>query len=291
MMKLKAAVLVSALAICVAVFPVLLQSFDAVVRADGIALAADKDVPFVPTPDHVVEQMLSLAQVSEKDIVYDLGCGDGRIVVGAAKLGARGIGIDIDPERISDSNRRAQRENVTQRVKFIRQDLFESDISEASVVTLYLLPSVNMKLRPKLLKDLKPGARIVSFSFSMGGWEPDKISGLVLYWVVPANVSGQWKWNCPRSGEQMTLKLNQKFQKVKGTLSIGRETFPVKNAALSGNDLQFTAATKSLGKASAEYRCSLSGNVLKIKTGPAGSEESFATRTPASQTDIEGSNF
>jgi hypothetical protein len=113
----------------------------------------------------------------------------------------------------------------------------------------------------------------------------------VLYWVVPANVSGQWKWNCPRSGEQMTLELKQKFQKVKGSLSIGKETFPVKNAALSGNDLRFTAATNKAGKTTAEYRCSISGDVLKIKTGPAGSVGLFATRTPASQTDIEGSNF
>lgn len=290
-MKLKAAVLVPALAICAAVFPGLLLSLDGDVRADVIVTAAGKDVPFVPIPDHVVEQILSLAQVCETDIVYDLGCGDGRIVVGAAKLGARGIGIDVDPERISDSNMRAQRENVTQRVKFIRQDMFETDFSEASVITLYLLPSINMKLRPKLLKQLKPGARIVSFSFSMGKWEPDKISGLVLYWVVPANVSGQWKWNSPRSGEQMTLELKQKFQKVKGALSIGKKTFPVKNAALSGNDLRFTAATNEAGKTTAEYRCSLLGDVLKVNTGPAGSEGLFATRTPGSQTDVEGSNF
>lgn len=288
--KLVSALPVAALAISGAFFPAPLQSVDAAVRAEGIVLAAGKDVPFVPSPDHIVDQMLALAQVSKEDTVYDLGCGDGRIVVAAAKLGARGVGIDIDPQRISESNRRAQRENVSSKVKFIRQDFFEADISEASVVTLYLLPSVNMKLRPKLLKGLRPGTRVVSFSFSMGDWEPDKMSGMVLYWVVPADFSGQWKWVCPRSGEQMVLSLKQKFQNVKGTLSVGKQTYRIGSAAVSGNYLRFKTATKAPGTA-AEYRCSLSDCLLNISTGPAGLGESVATRTPASESGIDGSDF
>lgn len=288
---LLSAFLAPALAICSVVLPVVIASPPAAVGAEGSVAAAGKDVPFVPAPDHIVEQMLALAQVSEKDIVYDLGCGDGRIVVGAAKLGARGVGIDIDPQRISDSINRAQREKVMSRVKFIRQDLFEADISEASVITLYLLPSVNMKLRPKLLRELKPGARVVSFSFSMGDWEPDNISGLVLYWVVPANISGQWKWTCPRSGEQMTLGLQQKFQKVKGTLGIGKESCRISNATLSGGDLRFTAAARSGSVRTVQYRCSFADGLLKVSAGPAGLEHSTATRVPGSRSDIRGGNF
>jgi len=149
------------------------------------------DVPFVPTSPEVVEQMLKLAQVKKTDTVYDLGCGDGRIVVMAAeKFGAHGVGVDIDPERIQEANENARKAAVTDRVRFIEKDLFEADIHDATVVTLYLLPSVNLKLRPKLLKDLKPGTRIVSHSFDMGDWKPNKeveFDGRKLYlWIVPA---------------------------------------------------------------------------------------------------------
>lgn len=149
------------------------------------------DVPFVPTSPEVVEQMLKLAQVKKTDTVYDLGCGDGRIVVMAAeKFGAHGVGVDIDPERIQEANENARKAAVTERVRFIEKDLFEADIHDATVVTLYLLPSVNLKLRPKLLKDLKPGTRIVSHSFDMGDWKPNKeveFDGRKLYlWIVPA---------------------------------------------------------------------------------------------------------
>jgi SAM-dependent methyltransferase len=147
------------------------------------------DVPYVPTPHDVVEQMLKLAGVKKTDVVYDLGCGDGRIVIMAAqKFGARGVGIDIDPERIAEAKQNAEQAGVTDRVKFIQQNLFDADIREATVVTLYLLPSVNLRLRPKLLEQLKPGARVVSHSFDMGDWKPDKeieYNGRKLYlWVI-----------------------------------------------------------------------------------------------------------
>lgn len=132
------------------------------------------DVPYEPSPPEVVRAMLELAGVTSNDIVYDLGSGDGRIVIAAAKdFGARGVGIDIDPQRIAEANENAKRANVTDRVKFIQGDLFESDFSAATVITLFLWPHVNMKLRPQLLK-LKPGTRIVSHVHDLGDWKPDK---------------------------------------------------------------------------------------------------------------------
>ena len=133
------------------------------------------DVPFVPTPQPVVEAMLKLADVKKGDILYDLGSGDGRMVVTAAKLyGVKGTGIDIDPQRIQEANANAKKEGVENMVRFLNQDLFEADIHDATVVTLYLLPGINLKLKPKLWKDLKPGTRIVSHSFDMGDWQPEK---------------------------------------------------------------------------------------------------------------------
>jgi SAM-dependent methyltransferase len=133
-------------------------------------------VPYVPTPQEVVDEMLKLGGVKAGDVVIDLGCGDGRIVVTAtSKFGAaRAVGVDIDPERIKEANENAKKAGVTNKVKFLQGDLFDADIREASVVTLYLLPDFNLKLRPKLLRDLKVGTRIVSHSFDMGDWKPDK---------------------------------------------------------------------------------------------------------------------
>lgn len=148
-----------------------------------------RDVPFVPTPERVVAKMLEVAKVGPKDVVYDLGSGDGRIVIAAAKKGARGIGIDIDPERIREARENARRAGVTKRVEFRESDLFKADFSDATVVTLYLLSGVNLKLRPKLLAELKPGTRIVSHGFDMGDWKPAGTytvgTSTVYYWVVP----------------------------------------------------------------------------------------------------------
>ena len=148
------------------------------------------EVPYVPTENTVVDAMLKLAGVQNTDVVYDLGCGDGRIVVRAAKnLGARGVGVDIDPARIQQARENAKRNNVESLVRFEENDLFDTDIRPASVVTLYLLPNVNLRLRPKLLRDLKPGTRIVSHSFDMGDWKPEKeetVDGATIYlWTVP----------------------------------------------------------------------------------------------------------
>jgi SAM-dependent methyltransferase len=148
------------------------------------------DVPYVPTPPEVVDAMLNLANVGKGDVVYDLGCGDGRVVITAAKeKGARGVGIDIDQERINEATENAEKAGVAGRVQFRLQDLFKADIREATVVTLYLLPAINLKLRPKLWRDLKPGTRIVSHSFDMGDWKPEKKivvnSEEIFFWTVP----------------------------------------------------------------------------------------------------------
>ncbi|QEC53392.1 methyltransferase family protein [Anseongella ginsenosidimutans] len=169
------------------------KTFLLLLGVTGACYAQDSpqlDVPYVPTSQEVVDAMLELAGVTENDVVYDLGCGDGRIVITAAKqYGATGKGIDIDPERISEAKANAREADVEDKVEFIQADLFESDFSEASVVTLYLLSTINMKLRPILLKQLKPGTRIVSHAFDMGDWEPDEtrtVNGTRIYlWTVP----------------------------------------------------------------------------------------------------------
>jgi SAM-dependent methyltransferase len=154
----------------------------------------EPDVIFVPTPEDVVEQMLKLANVHKGDVVYDLGCGDGRTVIMAAKeYGVRAVGIDINPERIKESVENAQKAKVMDRVTFRNEDLFEADIKEATVVTLYLLQSLNVKLRPKLWRELKPGTRIVSHDFDMEDWKPDKevdLDGHTIYlWTIPAKAA------------------------------------------------------------------------------------------------------
>ncbi|GAB3526377.1 hypothetical protein GCM10027443_01440 [Pontibacter brevis] len=155
----------------------------------GETLAQNLDVPYVPTRQVVVDAMLELANVKKDDILYDLGCGDGRIVVTAAKkYGTNGTGVDIDPERISEANANAREANVTDKVRFVKGNLFDVDLSNATVITLYLLPRINMQLRPKLLQ-LKPGTRIVSHAFDMGDWKPDQtieVDGSTIhFWTVP----------------------------------------------------------------------------------------------------------
>lgn len=216
------------------------------------------DVPYVPTRQETVEQMLTTAKVNEHDTVYDLGCGDGRIVITAAKeFGAKGVGIDINPDRISESTENAIEAEVTDRVRFIEQNLFEADISEATVVTLYLLQSVNLRLRPKLFQELKPGTRIVSHDFDMGDWKPDlpKISNsyeyqTVYFWIMPANVSGTWEWTLSAGSvnQQYVLNIYQQFQEVTGTLTAGGSEIPISSIAIAGDRLRFTVDERIGGK-------------------------------------------
>jgi SAM-dependent methyltransferase len=167
----------------------------------GAPLAAQDqprgDVPYVPTPTEIVEEMMKLGNVHNGDVLYDLGCGDGRIVVMAAqKFGVHGTGIDLNPERIKEANENARQAGVTDKVKFIEQNLFDADVHDATVVTLYLLPQVNLKIRPMLLKQLKVGSRIVSHQFDMGEWQPDKkvdISWRSIYlWTVTEKAKEQF---------------------------------------------------------------------------------------------------
>jgi SAM-dependent methyltransferase len=189
------------------------------------------DVIYVPTPQPVVEEMLRMAEVSKDDLVYDLGCGDGRLVVTAAKkFGARGVGIDIDPVRIKESRANAAAAGVTDRVKFLNQDLFESDFRDATAVTLYLLSTLNVKLRPILLDQLKPGTPIVSHDFDMGDWEPEMAKDVkgptrvhrVYRWTVPAKTRGAWRI---KAGDRVfELALKQNYNSVTGLArSRGRE--------------------------------------------------------------------
>jgi SAM-dependent methyltransferase len=181
------------------------------------------DVPYEPTSYGIAEAMLSMAKVTSKDLVYDLGCGDGRIVIMAAKeRKARGIGVDIDPERIKEGRENAKAAGVRNLVRFIEQDLFTTDVSRATVMMLYLWPEVNLKLRPKLLQDLKPGTRIVSHSHTMGAWKADAtrtVENHKLYlFVVPANVTGTWLWT-GLNKHPTRLNFTQSFQEARGMLS------------------------------------------------------------------------
>ncbi|MDW8025765.1 MAG: class I SAM-dependent methyltransferase [Armatimonadota bacterium] len=249
----------------------------ALLIAHGHCKAAQPEVsfgPFVPTPMPVVEEMLKLANVTKDDIVYDLGCGDGRIVIMAAKkYGAKGVGIDIDPELIEKCKEGAEREGVSDRVRFIAEDAMKSDVSDATVVTLYVLPSAMLKLRPKLLRELKPGVRIVSHNYSMGDWEADKVVNVnvdyqrtLYYWVVPAGVAGIWRWRTTINGKavECTLKLKQEFQKLSGTLSIGEAACEITNGKVTGNEVSFSATIQLGGReVKMTFNGKVSGDALK----------------------------
>lgn len=213
--------------------------------------AQDLDVPYVPTPQSVVEQMLDLAEVNSSDYVIDLGSGDGRIVIAAAKRGATGHGIDLDPQRIAEARNNAEKSEVNNRIMFMEQDLFETDFTRASVITMYLLPTINERLRPELLENLEPGTRIVSHSFDMGDWEPDKQKSVnnsmgagtheIYYWVIPAKVDGNWNWSA--EGQEFNMEVSQKYQNINVSLSDGDgSSFTVEEANLHGPRLTVRAS-------------------------------------------------
>src|SRR4030095_14489970 len=217
-----------------------------------------KDVVWVPSPQTVVDKMLDMAKVTPKDFVIDLGSGDGRTVITAAKRGAKALGIEYNPEMVELSKRNAAKEGVSDKATFVKADLFESDFSEAQVITMFLLPQINLKLRPKIL-ELKPGTRIVSNSFTMGEWAADESASVggecdhwctALLWIVPAKVEGTWQL------PQGELTLKQSFQMLSGTLQTGNSASEITNAKMIGDQIVFTASGQ-------QYTGRVNGNVME----------------------------
>jgi Methyltransferase domain len=217
-----------------------------------------KDVIWVPTPQALVDKMLDMAKVTPKDYVMDLGSGDGRTVITAAKRGAKARGIEYNPDMVELSKRNAAKEGVSDKASFVNADLFESDFSDATVITLFLLPDINIRLRPKIL-DMKPGTRVVSNSFTMGEWKADETANAgndcgswctAYLWIVPAKVEGTWQM------PQGELALKQTFQMVSGTLKSGNVSTPITNGKLSGDQISFTAGGN-------QYKGRVNGNVIE----------------------------
>ena len=220
-----------------------------------------KDVVWVPTPQAVVDKMLDMAKLTPNDFVMDLGSGDGRTVITAAKRGARALGIEYNPDMVELSKRNAEKAGVADRAQFMKADLFETDFSKATVITMFLLPDINLKLRPKILK-LKPGTRVVSNSFTMGDWRADETSEVstskgcenswctALLWIVPAQVGGTYK--VPEG--EVTLK--QTYQMLSGTMRAGGKTFALKGK-VNGEEISFSAGGK-------QYKARLNGKSLEF---------------------------
>lgn len=256
------------------------------------------DVPFVPTPYVVIEEMLRLANVTAQDFVLDLGSGDGRVLITAAKkFGARGIGVDLDGELVAESVEAAAAAGVADRVKFLQQDLFKTDISQATVITMYLLPGVMMRLRPALL-NLRPGTRLVSHDFRLEDWSPDATTQIrknAFLWIVPAKVAGKWDmkfaWpgaDSPASAHAITLELRQKFQEVDGFARFDGRHAQVWESRLSGDKLSFIIVDDRDrdNEASLYFEGRVSGDVIEGQfrrgTGQAQTVHNWrAVRTPA----------
>jgi SAM-dependent methyltransferase len=224
-----------------------------------------KDVIWVPTPQELVEKMLDMAKATPKDYVIDLGSGDGRTVITAAKRGAKALGIEYNPDMVELSKRNAAKESVSDKATFMKADLFEADLSQAQVITMFLLPDINLKLRPKLL-NLRPGTRIVSNSFTMGEWQADETAnvknGCASYctaylWIVPAEVDGTWQL------PQGELNLKQTFQIVSGNLRTANNVTAI-NGKVTGDQIRFTAG-------GTEYQGRISGNSIEGSSKPGGS--------------------
>ncbi|MDH5534136.1 MAG: methyltransferase domain-containing protein, partial [Betaproteobacteria bacterium] len=223
-------------------------AFALALLAGGVHEAAAQftyDAPFVPSPQVVVDEMLRVAGVGPQDFVVDLGSGDGRILITAAtKFGARGMGVELDPNLIIQSEEAARQAGVSDRVKFVEQDLFKTDISAASVVTMYLLPGLNLRLRPRLL-ELAPGTRVVAHDFSLGEWRPDRQTTIrknVFLWIVPAKVAGAWRMRLevPLGAREIEVELRQRYQEIDGIArEKGQLQQPLWEAKLAGERVSF----------------------------------------------------
>jgi SAM-dependent methyltransferase len=231
-----------------------------------------REVPFVPTPQHVVDEMLHVAQVTSKDTLYDLGCGDGRIVITAVQAyGARALGVDLDPDRIKSCWENATAANIQDKVQFLQQSFFDIDFHEATVVTMYLLPWVNAILRPKLLTQLKPGSRIVSHAFSMHDWQPDRTvklpnSRIIYVWIIPAPIHGEWHATLRLPDghtHPVTLDFEQELQTILGNARFDDEILPLDPCTLHGDRLTFTIRSPIKPREKLTYTCHIDSNTLR----------------------------
>lgn len=256
-----------------------------VLTAPRDASAQELDVPYVPTPTEVVSTMLELTEPTPQDSLYDLGSGDGRIVITAAeRYGTPGIGVELDSGRVATARQNAREAGVQDLVRFIRGDLFDVDVSNASIVTLYLLPSVNRELRPKLLRQLEPGSRVVSHDFDMGAWEADSIvrvpeenggRSTAYFWKIPAHVAGTWTVTAP-DGREVSLEIDQKYQELRGRAADGGSS--VGQASIDGAEIRF-----ELGDTS--YTGTVDGDRMQGTTDDGGTWS--ATRLSGSDRSIE----
>ena len=205
-----------------------------------------KEVIWVPTPEELIAAMLDMAKVTPNDYVVDLGSGDGRIVIAAAKRGARALGVEFNPDMVELSRQSAQKAGVADKATYLNGDIFDADFSQATVVTMYLLPDLNMRLRPKILA-MKPGTRVVTHAFTMEDWEPDQstnVEGRTAYlWIVPAEVAGTWTWQTPGGPAELALK--QTFQKIEGSLRMNGKEQVVQDAKLAGDQISFAVGAGS----------------------------------------------
>jgi len=253
-MKFRVLVHVTALAVALAVNPVFAQSAESTKLGDEKyeprVGQSGKDVIWVPTNDAVADAMLKAAKVKPTDLVYDLGAGDGKIAIAAAKnFGATAVGIEYNKEMAELATRNTERAGVADKVKIINGDIFVEDFSKATVVTMYLLPDLNLKIRPTILK-MAPGTRIVTNSFNMGDWEPDDTVGTGYaqgyFWVVPGNAAGKWSLKGMEGSQQpATLELTQRYQRVGGVMNIYGKAQPILGATLTGNRLKFSFLDQS----------------------------------------------
>ena len=252
------------------------REFKPVVGQEG------KDVIWVPTPQSLVERMLEMAKTTPQDYIVDLGSGDGRTVITAAKkYGVNALGVEFNPDMVELSRRNAEQEGVADRAKFIQGDIFQTDFSSATVLTLYLLPALNVKLRPTILR-MKPGTRVVSHAFSMDDWQPDQIEtveGRTAYlWIVPAQVEGTWRWG---GSHKYELLLQQHYQQVEGLVKVDNRTAQFRNPRLQGERISFSIIEYSgMGNIQHDFTGRVNGDVMEgtVRRSDAGGEEKWTAR-------------
>ncbi len=261
----------------------------AVVPACSQERSLTLDVPYVPTPQPVVDAMLDMVDLQDGDVVWDLGCGDGRMVITAAKRkDIRGVGVDLDPERIKESRENAKEAGVEDEVEFRVADLFETDFSDATVLTMYLLESVNRKLRPVILSELEPGVRIVSNTFSMGDWKPkeskrtegEEFPRTIYHWVVPANVSGEWTWKMDDSSG--TIHIDQTFDDFSGHATHDDAKHEFQDGKVDGKEITFVVDVPDREKMN--FTATVDGDTM---TGTLDDQKWTATRNEGTKESID----